>query len=625
MGLRETFQVLGAARRADLAQEVCYAALQEPHGPIQQSAVRALLDTGQRGRALNLVRRYHALHRDAQKVFPDYRPLLRPILSETIRDPVTQSRINTLDILAQTGDPGGASIAAVAIDDASRTVADRAISALKVVARRHLAELEEFRAQPHRFSALALDQASQALAEALAKTMASYDSHHETVLVDLLIGLGDRAWWVVAKALKGTSEAARRAILAGLERTPDRSAVRILLRMLREPAFETLAARIFESQQGNAALGQSTAAVLTDLPQEEAGHLAALTRQVLWWPCVRTALPRLTPRETRRLIDFAAASKLTPAEKTAVLIDLAGHPAPETRVGVLGALKHLRAADGVERLGALASDPDEQVQMALLDAVLDLRPPSRAKILTDLIRSPFASVRHGAMQTFSRESLEKYLKNFDRLDEKQRELAIQAIAKIDPGMVDRLAEDVAALPPDRKLKVLKVIEYLNKSEQVEPALLELINDPDRKVRATVIRMVGLTGNPEALRALLHALTDPDRRIRANAIEAFEDIGDARLARILVPFTRDPDNRVRGNAVKALWQLGQRDVLQPLMEMLHDTDELMRMSAAWVLGEIDVPDAVELLRGAFRREENPQVKRRIEESLERVAPRRKEEK
>ncbi len=620
MPLAETFRALAGFPAQDLAVEVVYAALREPHGPVQRAAVRALLETRQRGHAIHLVRIYHTLHRDGQDAFTAYRPHLRTVLKETIRDASTQARANTLDLLALLGDAASATVAAAALGDPSRAVADRAVAALKEVSRIHLDELEAFRVQPHQFSAAAVDQASQGVAEALARALATYDVHHEISLVERLVALGDRGWWVTQKALEGPSEGSRRALLGVLERTPTRPAAQILFRMLREPLLQPQAARIFELRRDDAALGRAAAEVLSDLPRDEMEHLAVLTRETPWWPCVRAALPRLSPRDARRMIDFFMASKLEPADKASRLVDLAGHSSAATRLAVLGAIRLLRAPEALERLENLAADADASVPAAFLEAVVDLQPPGRSRLLSALVRSPHESVRKGAMQVLSRESLDRYLKNFDRLDEPKRQLAIQAIAKIDPSMVDRLAEDVGSLPPDRKLKVLKILEYLDKAESMKGAILDLMNDPDRKVRATAVRMAGLTGNPEALRALIHALTDSDRRIRANAVEAFEELRDPRLVRVLVPFAHDPDNRVRGNAIKALWQLGQRDVLQPLIEMLNDPEDLMRMSAAWVLGEIDIPDRLELLRGSLRREGNAEVKKRIEESLARAAPR-----
>jgi len=189
---------------------------------------------------------------------------------------------------------------------------------------------------------------------------------------------------------------------------------------------------------------------------------------------------------------------------------------------------------------------------------------------------------------------------------------------LDQRIVDRLAEEITALDPERRLRALRVIDYVDAETDLRQNLMALLNDPDRRVRATAIKIVQLTGSADGMRLLVAALQDPDRRVRANAIEAFEDSGDGRCRPILMPYLYDPDNRVRANAAKALWNLGREEGRTTLESMLSDAEEGMRLSAVWAIGEVRFPGGIDLLAARAEVETSPTVRAKIADVLSRVS-------
>jgi HEAT repeat protein len=148
--------------------------------------------------------------------------------------------------------------------------------------------------------------------------------------------------------------------------------------------------------------------------------------------------------------------------------------------------------------------------------------------------------------------------------------------------------------------------------------MDLLNDPDRRVRATAIKIVQLSGSADGMRLLVAALGDPDRRVRANAVEAFEDSGDSQCIPLLRPYLRDPDNRVRANVAKALWNLGSEEGRMALNSMMKHAEENMRLSAVWAIGEVRFAGASDLLLGHVEGELSPAVRAKISEVLARLA-------
>jgi hypothetical protein len=278
----------------------------------------------------------------------------------------------------------------------------------------------------------------------------------------------------------------------------------------------------------------------------------------------------------------------------------------------------LRCPGGFAAIAKLLVDGQAAAQRVAAELVIELAPDDRVALLTPLLGSPDAELRRLAVREVSRVSFERYLERFDSMSGAQRRLAANALRKIDAQMLDRVAAEVGALDPSRRLKALCIVDLLGAGKELRQPLLELLDDPDRRVRATAIRIVELAGSVEGVQVLLGALADPDRRVRANAVEAFEELADPRYVQMLVPFVRDRDNRVRANAGKALWNLGWPGARDALLAMLTDGDEMVRLSAVWAIGEVDFPGAREVLQARLASEPAERVRSKLQDALATLA-------
>jgi HEAT repeat protein len=263
----------------------------------------------------------------------------------------------------------------------------------------------------------------------------------------------------------------------------------------------------------------------------------------------------------------------------------------------------------------LLADPSDDVKALAAAALARIGSHDLPQLLAPFVHSAHPRLASIALKVIAQASFDRYLRSFDRLDEATRQAAARAIAKIDASLLDRLHGELAALEPDRRLKALRIAGYAGAGDRLRPFLREVLADPDVKVRATAVKMLGILGGADGLHALIEALNDPDRRIRANAVEAFEEIGDTRFVMLLKPFLADPDNRVRANAAKALHRLGVSEGRETLEQMLESEERLMRLSAAWAMGEIGARAFEAPLRARLPREQDSQVRERIRRALE----------
>ncbi|NLI79335.1 MAG: hypothetical protein GX442_23185 [Candidatus Riflebacteria bacterium] len=231
-------------------------------------------------------------------------------------------------------------------------------------------------------------------------------------------------------------------------------------------------------------------------------------------------------------------------------------------------------------------DPDPEVAMLAVKSLKEALPAERfTALLTKLVNSPTDEIRTYVLKEIAKLTKQRYIANFKTLPPEVRKLAASAILKLDASFVDQLISELKSLDPDSRLRAAMIMENLQVGGKGREALLSAMRDPSRKVRAAVVKTLGVIGDRTLLTQLIEFFNDPDERVRANTIEAISGFGDARATQILLPFLEDPNNRIRANAALGVWQIGKVNVLPVIQKMLVHTDPLMKASGLWVLGEI----------------------------------------
>ncbi|MBI3854346.1 MAG: HEAT repeat domain-containing protein, partial [Planctomycetes bacterium] len=422
---------------------------------------------------------------------------------------------------------------------------------------------------------------------------------------------------LVADLLASRNEpATTAAFIHALSTALTEPAVELLLRLLHDgnPRLQEAAVDAMKLRR-DSGFPTLLAAVLSRMTADRLEALAQRTRDLPWWHTVEAA-PDLDSFTAAKLMEFIARSSIEPERRDAFISHFRGSPQADVRARVLLTLQSLGHPGLLGVAEALLEDPSDEVKLAAARTLIGLNPPNKARLLMPLMGAASEELRRMAMREVASAGFDKYLRSFDRLDAATRVAAARALAKIDPRIVDRLAEEITALDPERRLRALKVIDFVDAETDLRQNLMALLNDPDRRVRATAIKIVQLTESVDGMRLLVAALSDPDRRVRANAIEAFEDSGEPRCVPVLLPFLRDEDNRVRANTAKAVWNLGSEEGKKTLQAMIDDPEEMMRLSAVWAMGQVRFPGAIDLLLARLDTEQSPSVRSKINEVLAR---------
>ncbi len=617
MGLADTLGVL-AQLPPEQQLPLLEAALREPYAEIQSAALDLLSDPQGLHRPDLVILHYVDLLPSVRERLLARGALFREAALEEIRSTREWSRRAGYEVLAAISPKEAATILLRGLQDPSAVVRDSVGDHLEALAHKYYFHLVTARLHGDADSRRFVDEHKAVLHDAMGPLLRSYSVHGKRIFIDIAIESGDELFGVVGELLQSRSDvAACAALVNALALAVSEPALALVFRLLLDgrPRLHEAAVDVFKRRRdpGFPAL---LASVFSRMPPERFETLAQRTKDVPWWHSVESA-PDIDPQVAQRIIEFLSRSGLEARRRNSFILFFRGSPYADVRVRVLSTLDALEYPELLELAQAFLSDPADEVKLAAARTIISVNPPQKTRMLLPLLNAASEDVRRVAMREVAGGSFDRYLESFDRLDPATREMAARALAKIDPRIVDRLAEEIASLDPERRLRALKVVDYVDAETDLRQNLMALLNDPDRRVRATALKIVQLTRSAEGMRLLVVALSDPDRRVRANAIEAFEDSGDSRAVPILLPFLKDPDNRVRANAAKALWNLGREEGRSTLLLMLRDERELMRLSAVWALGELRLPGGVDVLLQRAEIEPSPQVRAKIAEILARA--------
>lgn len=614
MGLNETFAVVASLPEA-VSARLLRQALAEPHEGVQRRAVEAVLAERKPERLAMLVTHFPDLLPPVREQLQKHRAQLITVGEEIIRKLDPALRPAAFQLIAEMGDLSKATMILPGLEDRSARIRNTTEAAIKRWIEDFYTHLLQAKKNRDRVSRELVQLFRGQALEVVQTMLQLYDQYPNPLYVKTGIELGEPAYLLfLDRVLERPGAPLYKAFITSMAMAHSSEAIELLMRLTaeRSPRARSAAEEIC-ARRHDPAFGHEAAAYLARLDADALGTLAGRMVTAPWWDAALSS-PDLNEHELRTLAQTLRATRLDPAEKRDRIRALMAHPVGRVRAVGLEELDRMDIDDIVETARTGLDDADPDVILAAARILAQRGVPGLAGDMARHVRSPNLELSQLALRMIAEESFKRYVSAFDRLDEGTRQRAAQAISKIDTGLIDRLRVEIESLDSTRRLKALKIVEYADKETELRPILMDLLYDPDIKVRSTAIKTIQLSGSAEGMRLLIDALNDPDRRIRANAVEAFEDIGDTRFVALLKPFLRDPDNRVRGNAAKALFRLNVLEARQTLVEMLGSDDRLMRLSAAWVMRELGAEEFRRVLSEQLQVERDEPVAKRIREAL-----------
>ena len=272
-----------------------------------------------------------------------------------------------------------------------------------------------------------------------------------------------------------------------------------------------------------------------------------------------------------------------------ILRSFAKDPSSEVRKAALKCLINDHSINSDNFALESLEDPNGEIVLYVLQNLKNKIDPSKlSAYLIRFLNSDYEELRNYAKQEIAIITKERYKINYNNMKPEVRKLAAQAIQKLDTNFADEIINDLRSYDPQTRLKAALLLESIQVDEKGQNALIAAMKDPSKKVRAAIVKTLGIVGEKEVIKHLINCFNDPDTRVRANTIEAIASLGDNTVTRIFLPYLEDSNNRIRANAVVGICKFGKYNVTGILQNMLKDKDDNMRASALWAIGEIGNP-------------------------------------
>lgn len=265
------------------------------------------------------------------------------------------------------------------------------------------------------------------------------------------------------------------------------------------------------------------------------------------------------------------------------------------------------------------NDPDESIVLYILKVLhVKLGAQKISPYLVRFVNSSNPELREFAKSEIATVTKERYKNNFNSMTPEMRKLAAQAIQKIDNSFVDDVINDLSSFDPQARLKAALLLENIQAGDKAKDALIAAMRDPSKRVRAAIVKTLGVIGSKDLVKQLIEFFNDTDPRVRANTVESIASLGDSQVVQILLPYLEDSNNRIRANAVVGIRKFGNFNVTTVLQQMLMDSDDNMKASALWAIGEIGDPAYLPLTYG-FMTNKNDLIRYNSIKAISRINP------
>jgi HEAT repeat protein len=158
-----------------------------------------------------------------------------------------------------------------------------------------------------------------------------------------------------------------------------------------------------------------------------------------------------------------------------------------------------------------------------------------------------------------------------------------------------------------------------KGTSIEDFVKQLSSDDPMK-RLEGVKSLGTSKEPKAVEYLIQALGDPDVRVQAKAIDMLGETRANEATPVLVQylFLRTTDAGMKQLILASLGKIGDTSAARPLIEFLQrNLDQATRGTAIFALGEIGAPESLDPLAEIARTDTDPTLRRLANEAKSKV--------
>jgi len=510
-GLAATFKVLTHTDN-EAAVGVLLAALDCPHPPVQEGALRALLNRRSPQGGREILRRLDGLSPRWKEIIGRYHGRLTGTLRDTI--------VGTDEEMAERGCRAAVwfreydLVPALlnVIEGRSGAPADLAADTLlklvdalydELAAPRDYAD----RRDPHRVR--------ERLVESLGASIRRFERHKRREAIEAFLLLAHRDDVVLQDVLRDPHHAAFVAMMGVLLHGGRGGVMRLLLGFLDDAAAPSSALSAIARRNDRKFVGY----LMRKIGHQPSAAAAQNLKRIksIPWLCEGSGLlEELDDASQHGAVRLAMSCGIPRLKAFSTIEHVLRRGNTGGRRAAAVALEEFQGAAANSLALAALDDPDPQVQAS---AALQLRhrgvPGAMTRLLA-LVDSPHAVVRRAVRESLAEFSFSRFLASFDVLDDEVRRSTGLLVKRIDPESVPLLRIELRSKMRTRRLRGLAVAEIADLVEPLEREVVALLDDDDHLVRAGAAAALARADSETSRLVLEAALEDTSPRVRETA-------------------------------------------------------------------------------------------------------------
>ncbi len=536
-GLKTTFRVLGTTEN-EAASRVLVAGLDSPHASIRHAALEAILSRRNPGGRREVVARLNALDEHSRKIVAENPARLTAALRDAIlggEEEACRSGCAAAVWLAQYDlIPGLLN----ALEDGTSPQADLLGKALLELVDLLCAEL----AAPRDYGIRRDPQTTRHhVLGALELSLGRFAKHRRREILEAFARLARSDNAMLRQILDNPHHTAFLMLLETFSKSTHPSVIRLLLGFLEDPRAPSGVLSVISKRSDRELVEH----LLRKIGRQPSGALAQNLKRIESFAWVRggpPALDQLDELAQHAAVRLVTASSLPRDQALAVIAHLVRKGKPSGRRAAAEALAAFHGAAANELAIAALDDPDPEVQAKLLPQLRQRGIPGALNRLVEMLDSPHGAVRKAARASLGEFTFERFLRNFDMLDEEVRRSTGELVRKVDPQTVPQLRAELASPLRTRRLRALVIARTLDLGDSIESSLLELLGDEDHMVRAQVAAALGQCRSAASRDALREASRDRSLAVREAARKSLKRRGETAPQGPLVSAAGDGEER-----------------------------------------------------------------------------------
>lgn len=519
-GLAISFDVLSRSGN-EAAGAVLLAALDSSHAALQEQALAAILKRAHPAGHREVLARLHQVPESWKPILQRYHSRLLPACRQALLGGDGQLCANACQAARWFRIYDLVPSLLLALEEPNHPQADLIAQTLVELVNLLCAELGSLRPLQGGDSPALV---RRRLISVLETAVGRYGRHQRREVLEAFAALVNRDNLTLKQVLDNPHHAAFVPLVDLMARSTQRSILRLVLGFLDDPQAPSAALSVIARRNDP----DFVVALLRKIGREPSAVVAQNVRRMetIAWVRNFALLEKLGDAEQHSAVRLLMTSAAPRREVFGCVQWLLLHGKPAGRRAAAEALAKFHGAEANRLALRALADKDPEVQAKVIVQLRSRGIPGALNRILALADSPSPAVRAAVRKSLPEFHFDRFLADFDMMDDAMRRSTGSVVKKVDPRCMARLWEEMRCRVRRRRLRALAVARALQLEANLEEGILRLLRDEDHMIRAEAAATLAGCRTPAARLGLTEALEDRSPVVREAARKALEALDGA---------------------------------------------------------------------------------------------------